>query len=172
MSTLSATAIPLSGLPVWLSAIAGSRQARDRSEAGQTKPRVLVIDDEDTICELLSLYLADKGLEVATVRSAAEARALAGRGQFDLVILDWRLEGTEGLDLLHLWKAQHPDIPVIIYTGAHLEEPRIEGSLACEADAVVRKGKPFDELFTAIFQSLGRRQVETRSAVSTLCTAC
>lgn len=140
MSAVGATAMPLSNAPTWFTAIISSYLASDRAEVRKAKPRVLVIDDEGVIRELLSLYLGSKGLEVATVRSADGARALVVQGQFDLVILDWRLGAEDGLELLHLCKAKHPHIPVIIFTGGNLDEGRSGGSLGLEADAIVLKG--------------------------------
>jgi CheY-like chemotaxis protein len=118
------------------------------------KRRVLVVDDERAICELLSLYLPQKGLEVATVQRAVEARTLIEQGQFDLLLLDWRLEGADGLDLLQLSKARHPSIPVIIFTGGDLGEVSLEEGLAREADALVRKASPLAALSEAIFRHL------------------
>ncbi len=103
-------------------------------------------------------------MEVATVRTTDGARTLVERGQFDLVILDWRLDGTTGQDLLHLSKSRHPDIPVILFTGADLSEGSMIAGVACEADAVVRKMGPLDALASAIFRHLDRRQAERRDA--------
>jgi DNA-binding response OmpR family regulator len=116
------------------------------------------------MCELLSLYLGHKGLEVATVQRVGEARPIIERGHFDLVLLDWKLDGIEGLDLLHLSKALHPDIPVIIYTGADLNEGSLGSDLAREADAVIHKMGSLDALSTAIFRHLDQRQAGPRKA--------
>jgi DNA-binding response OmpR family regulator len=98
-------------------------------------------------------------LEVATAQNGVEARAVIERGQFDLVILGWMPEGVEGPDLLRLCKARHPDGGVIIFTGADLDQPGIDGILAGGADAVVRRRGPLDALFTAICRSLEPRRV-------------
>jgi len=164
VTPLSETALLLPNLSTWLSAVAASCLASGRPDVRQAKPRVLVIDDESAICELLSLYLGQKGLEVATVRTAEEARGFVERGQFDLVILDWKLDGVEGLDLLHLSKARHPEIPVIIFTGTDLNEASLGSGLAREADAIVRKMGPLDALSTAIFRQLDRRHAQARNA--------
>ena len=164
MTPVSDTALLLPNLSTWLSAVAASCLASGHPEAQQAKPRVLVIDDEGAICELLSLYLGQKGLEVATVRSADGARGLVERGQFDLVILDWKLDRVKGLDLLHLSKVRHPEIPVIIFTGADLSEGSMERRLAREADAVIRKMGPLDALATAVFRHLEKRQAQPHNA--------
>jgi two-component system, chemotaxis family, sensor kinase CheA len=155
MSTATGTTIPRGNLPILFAAVASSFLAPRRSAVRAAKPRVLVIDGEHATRELLSLYLGEKGLEVATVRSAAEARPLIQRGQFDLLVLDWAVDGAEGLNLLHLCKTEHPDIPVIIFTDDDLHAQDVEGRLANEADAVTRKQGPLNALAAAIFQSLG-----------------
>jgi CheY-like chemotaxis protein len=155
MSTVSGTAMPLSNPQTWFTALVSSCLASASPEAREAKPRVLVIDDEGVIRELLSLYLGSKGLEVATVRSADGARAVVEQGQFDLVILDWKLEAADGLELAHLCKVKHSHIPVIIFTGTYLAEGLIGSGCGLEADAVVRKGGPLNALSAAIFRSLG-----------------
>jgi DNA-binding NtrC family response regulator len=126
-------------------------------EPSSAKPRVLVINDERNICELLLLYLEPLGLEVATVHRADEARTLITRGQFDLVVLDWELEGGQGLALLRLSKAEHPAIPVIIFTGGDLSDDYIENASAREADAVVRRKSSLGALVETIMRHLEPR---------------
>jgi DNA-binding response OmpR family regulator len=130
----------------------------DTAEGPKKKPRVLVVDDESAIRELISLYLSSMGFEVSTAGSTEEAKTVMERGQFGIVILDWLLGGVGGLHLLHLCKVMHPDIPVIIFSGAHLDESDLGGGSYGEADAVVRKGGPLEALSTAILRCLDRRQ--------------
>jgi two-component system response regulator HydG len=120
----------------------------------EVKSRILVIDDDPGFCELLSLYFDAKGFEVATARSAAEATVLLKQGQFDLLILDWYLDGTDSLDLLNLCKKSHPDVPVIIFTGAELES-LLNKALKGRADAIVRKLGSLDMLSANVFHCLG-----------------
>jgi len=164
MTTINGATLLLPTLSTWLSTAAASGLAPGRPNVHPAQPRILVIDDESAMCELLSLYLGEKGLEVATVRTTEGARTLVERGQFDAVVLDWNLDGVEGLDLLHLSKARHPEIPVIIFTGADLSEGSLGHGLAREADAIVRKIAPLDALATAILQQLERRRAQARDA--------
>jgi DNA-binding response OmpR family regulator len=146
--------VPITSL-LWTAGSAEDRPA---------KQRVLVIDDNSATCELLSLLLGQKGLEVATARTSGEGKVLVERGHFDLMILDWKLDGTEGLDLLRLSKTRHPDLPVIIFTGADADGSLFKSGLAREADAIVRKMGPLDTLCKAVFGHLGRQQVERFNA--------
>ena len=120
------------------------------------KIRLLVVDDEHSIRELLALYFGIKGLRVTTAGTVAEARTLIERGEFDLLILDWRLKGTDGLDLLNLSKTQHPEVPVLIFTGAEDNQDILKKAFAGRADAVVRKMGSFEALAAEVFAHLDR----------------
>jgi phosphoserine phosphatase RsbU/P len=162
MIPISEAALLLTSLSTCLCAAAVSCLVSGKPDRSEAKPRVLVIDDEAAICDLLSLYLGQQDLEVVTVRSAPEARVFLQGGQFDLVILDWKLDGAEGLDLLQLSKARHPDVPVIIYTGADLNEGSLGAGLAREADAVIRKMGPLNALSDAVSRHLERGHAQAR----------
>ena len=164
MTTTSAPAMSGSRMPTRSSTSAAWFVAASTSEPRPAKFSVLVIDDENAVRELLSLYLEKEGLKVATARSAAEGRVLVERGQFDLVILNWKLNGAAGLDLLRLSKTKHPAIPVIIFIGADQDEDSVGLGHAGQADAVVRKLQPFDALSAVIFRLLDQRRVQPLSA--------
>ncbi len=163
MKTVTGTTLRRHNLPILFAAVASSFLAPQRRAVlnaklraqQEPKPRALIIDSESGVRQLLSLCLGEMGLEVATVGNAAEARPLIERGLFDIVVLDWVVDGAEGLNLLHLSKTQHPDIPVIIFTNAAPVQESIEGGPASKADAVARKRGPLGALCTAIYRSLG-----------------
>jgi DNA-binding NtrC family response regulator len=93
-------------------------------------PRILVIDDEDTITCALELLLREHDYEVDTASTAGEAEALLARRWFDLVFLDLRLPDGDGIRLLEHIKQTAPDTEVILMT-AH-------GSLEVTIDAIKR----------------------------------
>ena len=73
--------------------------------------RVLVIDDEASICWAFREFLGDLGHEVEVAASAEEGLALAGRGPHDAVVLDVRLPGIDGLSAMGSfasWMALRP----------------------------------------------------------------
>jgi two-component system response regulator HydG len=125
-------------------------------EARRLKIRLLVVDDDHSIRELLALYFGIKGLLVTTAGTVTEARTLIQRGEFDLLILDWHLGGADGLDLLNLSKAKHPEVPVLIFTGAEDNQDVLKKAFAGRADAVVRKMGSFDALAVEVFTRLDR----------------
>lgn len=105
-------------------------------------PRVLIVDDDPLIRELLQSYLAGEGYEVAcagTAEAAESALAEAERDgpPFDLVLLDIRLPGKDGLTLTRELRVRS-EIGIILITGRNDDIDRIVG-LECGADDYVIK---------------------------------
>jgi len=104
--------------------------------------RILVVDDDQGLLQLLKMRLAAMGFDVTTCTSGEEAVAEARRQIFDLAITDLRLGGLDGLAVTEELLLIHPNIPVLILT-AH-------GSIPNAVEAV-QKGafgylqKPFDD---------------------------
>lgn len=123
------------------------------------KPRLLIVDDEQGVSELLALYFEHGGFEVATAQSEPAARFLLRQHPFDLVIVDWNLAGTgDGLDLLNHIQVMHPGLPAIIYTGADDSENLLAQALADKAEAVIRKNGPLAALGREVDRILARSQ--------------
>ena len=79
--------------------------------------RVLIIDDEPTMCEMLADALALRGHETAWRLSAEQAYQLLEERGFDVVITDLNMNGMNGLELCERVAANHPDVPVIVVTA-------------------------------------------------------
>jgi excisionase family DNA binding protein len=108
----------------------GSRQApataAPRPSPGTTRPRVLVVDDEASIRDLLSktLALAEYDVDVAPDgRSALERMRMY---PYDLLIADLKMPGMDGLTVIREAKRYKADLPVIIITGFSTESSAIE----------------------------------------------
>lgn len=80
--------------------------------------RVLVIDDEPAICSSLSAFLEDYGFRASTAESAEEALELMKSNVYDVCIVDMRLPGISGEDLIIQAHPLYPDQRHIIYTGS------------------------------------------------------
>ena len=112
---------------------------------------VLLVDDEVAFVETLVKRLSKRELRVEAVHSGQEALDhLAGDGpaRTDVVILDVKMPGMDGLEALSLIKEKHPMIEVIMLTGHATVESAIEGMKRgaydylmkpCEIDALVEK---------------------------------
>ncbi|WP_132384037.1 response regulator [Paraburkholderia sp. BL9I2N2] len=117
--------------------------------------RILVVDDDVRLCDLLRRYLATWGFEVFVQPDARSLECRLQRERPDLVVLDRLMPGVDGLAALRLLRASGNDIPVIMLTARADENDRIAG-LELGADDYL--GKPFDprELVARV-QSVLRR---------------
>ncbi|RKX34471.1 MAG: response regulator [Verrucomicrobia bacterium] len=79
---------------------------------------VLVIDDEPAICLSLTAFLEDYGFNASSAESAEEALDLMKNNAYDVCIVDLRLPGMSGEDLILLAHERHPEQRHIIYTGS------------------------------------------------------
>ncbi|MGA9159437.1 MAG: response regulator transcription factor [Actinomycetota bacterium] len=102
-------------------------------------PRVLVVDDEPMVREVLSRYLRRDGFEVATAADGEEALARFGETEPDLVLLDLMLPRVDGYEVFRRLRQRAPT-PVIMLTARGEETDRIVG-LDRGADDYI--GKPF-----------------------------
>jgi two-component system, NtrC family, response regulator HydG len=118
--------------------------------SGGTSQRVLVVDDETTICDLVGKYLSRQGFEVVAVNSGAEALKVVDGSPFDLMILDIALEDSDGLELLSAVKATHPGLPVIMMTGMGFDEELVKEALSRRASGYVSKTLPMNQLLMEI----------------------
>ncbi|HEV8582583.1 MAG TPA: sigma-54 dependent transcriptional regulator [Thermoanaerobaculia bacterium] len=105
------------------------------------RSRLLIVDDEASMLDFLSLLFQGEGFEVTTARSVEEARRALERGSPDLVLCDILMPDGNGLDLLREIKAGDGSPPVIMMTAYTSTKSAIEAMKLGAADYV---SKPFD----------------------------
>lgn len=127
--------------------------------------RLLVVDDEEDIRELLGDYLSGYGFEVRTVASGADMRAALHQQRCDLVLLDLGLPGEDGLTLARELRAD-PTIGIIIITGRGQPIDRIIG-LEVGADDYVAKPFELRELVARVRSVLRRTRMAAAATAST-----
>jgi len=103
--------------------------------------KILVVDDEPKVLASFVKILAAQGHEVITARQAEPALALLHTEKPELLIMDIRMPGMNGLEAFRRVKAQHPKLPVIIMTGYGTTESAIE---ATKLGAFDYQLKPFE----------------------------
>lgn len=114
------------------------------------KTKVLVVEDEPTVREVLRMLLGMEDIEVAVASDGAAGLALAEVMQPDVVLLDLMMPGLDGLEVCRsLKQAEHPP-KVVVVTARASEDDKLAG-LAAGADAYLRK--PFSPL--QIFEVVG-----------------
>ena len=150
------TSQPLSATPARLKRLDGS------------PVRVLVVDDEHNLTELLSMALRYEGWEVRTAASGLAAVRSAKDFGPDAVVLDMMLPDFDGLEVLRRMRAHHPNIPVLFLTAKDAVEDRVAGLTAGGDDYVT---KPFSlEEVVARLRALMRRTAVMAEESSSLLT--
>ncbi|MCU7838193.1 MAG: response regulator [Candidatus Thiodiazotropha sp. (ex Troendleina suluensis)] len=125
---------------------------------------LLVVDDEQELCEILSEYFSGQGLEVYTAGSAEEARESFNTLTPNLAILDIHLPGEDGLSLARWIRERHQHVGIIMLTTAAELVDRVVG-LEMGADDYVPK--PFEprELLARVKSVLRRLSHEAQSPI-------
>jgi len=121
---------------------------------GHPEPRILVADDDRHIVDLVRMYLAKAGYDVATARDGDEATKLLREQPFDLAILDIMMPGQDGLQIIRNLR-RRSELPVIFLTARSGDVDKVAG-LQFGADDYVTK--PFNPAeLVARVQSVLRR---------------
>jgi len=114
------------------------------------KMKILVVDDEPAIRELLSTYLRKYGYEVQTANDAAEARRFADEEALHMVILDVVLSDGDGMEVLSTIKQAHPNLPVVMLTGIGFDEELLQEAQQRGASGYISKTLPLDQLLMEV----------------------
>ena len=107
--------------------------------------RVLTVDDESSLTELLSMALRYEGWEVATAGSGLDAVRVARDTRPDAIVLDMMLPDFDGLEVMRRIRTEQPDVPVIFLTARDALDDRI-GGLTAGGDDYVTKPFSLEEL--------------------------
>ena len=118
------------------------------------RQRVLVVDDEASIRDLLAKTLALAEYEVDTADDATAALGRVRASEYDLLIADLRMPGMDGLTLIRQVKRIRADLPVIIITGFSSESSAIE-ALNLGVAGYLRKPFRVPEVLAAAAKALG-----------------
>jgi two-component system OmpR family response regulator len=129
--------------------------------------RVLVVDDEPTLAELVTMALRYEGWEVRSAGNGITAVRLARDFRPDVVVLDVMLPDLSGLDVLRRLREHTPNLPVLFLTAKDAVEDRIAG-LTAGGDDYVTKPFSLEEVVLRLRALLRRTQVAESVAGSTL----
>ena len=138
------------------------------TQASGGAPRVLVVDDEAMLADLLSQALRHEGWETDTATDGLDALAKASSMRPDVVILDVQMPRMDGLETLERLRARDPELPVLFLTARDAVADRVQG-LRAGADDYVTKPFDLDEVAARV-EALLRRVGRTQQAASTVLT--
>jgi two-component system OmpR family response regulator len=119
---------------------------------------ILIVDDEDTLRHFLKLTLEDEGYRVSEAADGQAALDLLENDTFDLALVDLRMAGVDGLEVMRLFRQQSPETQIIILTGYASVPSAVEALRHGAHDYLT---KPFDtaELLASVADGLAHRRV-------------
>jgi two-component system OmpR family response regulator len=130
--------------------------------------RVLVVDDEPNIAELLRMALRYEGWEVAVALTGSQAVNTARKQVPDAVVLDMMLPDFDGMEVLRRLRTEQPDVPVLFLTARDAVEDRVAG-LTAGGDDYVTKPFSLEELVARLraqMRRTGAQQTAEHSILS------
>ena len=124
------------------------------------KPKILIIDDEIHIVELIKFNLETSGYEVDIAYDGLDGYLKIKENTPHLVLLDWMLPNISGIDMLKKIRSEKKlsDIPVIMLTAKNMESDKIEG-LELGADDYITKPFSIKELLARVSSVLRRYNI-------------
>lgn len=111
--------------------------------------RLLLVDEEEEYAKVLSKRMAKRRILVTPALSGGKAIQVLRRQDFDVVILDLKLEDMDSIEVLKILKKMDPSLPVIMLTGKDSEKAAREG-LTCGASDYLTKPCELEELLVKI----------------------
>jgi putative two-component system response regulator len=128
------------------------------SRSGNARPRVLCVDDESVILQILRRLLEVQGFEAVTCGDPLLALTVFDEGSFDVVITDIHMPGMDGLALMRCLRERQPELPVVVVTGHGTVDTAIQ---ALREGATGMLVKPFtgEELLAEVRRALSSAQM-------------
>lgn len=124
----------------------------DEKDSAPDKIRLLLVDDEQAYVDILSKRLSKRNFDVtAALSGAAGIKALRSQ-DFDVAVLDLKMEDMDGIEVLRVFKKMVPELCVIMLTG-HGSEQAARDGIACGAFDYLTKPCELDELIEKIKQA-------------------
>jgi len=126
------------------------------------KKKILVVDDEPIICRTCFKILSDAGFNVKTLLNGLEVLSLIEKEMIDVILLDLKMPGIDGIEILKTIRQVNSDIIVIVITGYATVESAVEAMKLGAYDYI---SKPFtaDELFIRVEKALEKRNLLTEN---------
>jgi two-component system, OmpR family, response regulator len=121
--------------------------------------RVLIVDDEDDFREAIIKRLRARKVEVEGADSGPKALDMVAQQDFDVVVLDVKMPGMDGIETLRALKLQKPLVEVIMLTGHASVESGIQGMQLGAFDYVM-KPVALDDLMDKLRQAFERRAIQ------------
>ena len=124
--------------------------------------RVLVVDDDEVIARIIQLHLQAKGFKVDTAYDGDKGMALYAQGHHDLIVLDHKLPGMTGLDVIRMLKKKGPLPPIIMISGLGRDDIAVDALKLGISDYVVKDpdNRFLERLQSAVGEAVHRHRSE------------
>lgn len=144
----------------------GREQTGAVSDRKKSKSKLLVVDDEESICFSMKEYFSQHGFNVDTAREIEEAEGLIKETDYQVIIQDLRLgvdPRPDGLEIIKLVHEQNPETRIVVLTSYGSPEAEAEARRA-GADAFLRKPKPLSQVAQVVQGLIESPRTHTASA--------
>jgi len=124
--------------------------------------KILIVDDEKSMCQYLSIMLRKEGYDVKTVHNGKKALQEIKESNFDVVITDIKMEGMDGIELLGAVKETNPTLPVVIMTAYASTKTAIDALNRGAFHYLIKRAKN-DEIKMVIRNALDMHRVKSEN---------
>jgi DNA-binding NtrC family response regulator len=131
------------------------------SEPSPRKIKVLLVDDEEDLVTLLADRLSKRQMDVVGATSGEEALAICEDRVFDVAVIDLKMPGMDGVEVMQKLKEMHPLTEMVMFTGHGTMESALEAG-KLDAFRYVMKPCDFDELVGVIQAAYEQRRTHLR----------
>jgi DNA-binding NtrC family response regulator len=121
--------------------------------------QVMLVDDEVEFLNTLTKRLRKRGVDITGVESGEKALQFLGQSQYDVVILDVRMPGMDGIEVLRIIKDRYPLVEVIMLTGHANIEVAVRG-MELGAFDYLMKPMDIDDLLYKVEDALKKKQIQ------------
>jgi len=126
--------------------------------------KILIVDDEKSMCQFLSIMLRKEGYQITTAASGAKALEMFKSSKFELVITDIRMAGMDGIELLSELKKLDPSLPVIIMTAYASQKSAIDAVNHGAFHYLIKQAKN-EEIRMVVRNALDMKRVRAENLV-------
>ncbi len=133
-------------------------------------PRLLIVDDEEAICEGCRRIFSRQGFQVEKTNDAMEGLNMASEGDFSAVLLDIKMPNLDGIQFLEKLRVKKPGLPVILMTG-YPSIPNAVSALRLGASEYVTKPFTPEEICRAVHKCVRKPEAEGQAAAETWASA-
>ena len=126
-----------------------------KGQRGQIK--VLLVDDEEGYVNVLAKRMTKRQVEVSVALSGSEAIQTLRKKDFDVAVVDLKMEDIDGIEVLKIFKKMDPELPVVMLTG-HGSEKAARDGLALGAFDYLTKPCDLEDLLSTISKATERKE--------------